>query len=54
MLPITIFNPYNRKLLTHSCVQINKIFDFFKVILKELDSKNDFYCNYVVLGKKKQ
>ncbi|CAD8144476.1 unnamed protein product [Paramecium pentaurelia] len=53
-LPITIFNPYNRKLLTHSCVQINKIFDFFKGILKELDAKNDFYCNYVVLGKKKQ
>ncbi|CAD8141718.1 unnamed protein product [Paramecium pentaurelia] len=54
MLPITIFNPYNRKLLTHSCVQINKIFDFFKIILKELDIKKDFYCNYVVLGKKKQ
>ncbi|CAK88180.1 unnamed protein product (macronuclear) [Paramecium tetraurelia] len=54
MLPITIFNPYNRKLLTHSCVQINKIFDFFKVILKELDAKKEFYCNYVVLGKKKQ
>ncbi|CAK58454.1 unnamed protein product (macronuclear) [Paramecium tetraurelia] len=53
-LPITIFNPYNRKLLTHSCVQINKIFDFFKLILKELDAKQDFYCNYVVLGKKKQ
>ncbi|CAD8059451.1 unnamed protein product [Paramecium sonneborni] len=54
MLPITIFNPYNRKLLTHPSVQINKIFDFFKVIIKEVDSKKDFYCNYVVLGKKKQ
>ncbi|CAD8135405.1 unnamed protein product [Paramecium pentaurelia] len=53
-LPITIFNPFNRKLLTNSCVHIGKIFDFFKVTLDQLEQKREFYCNYVILGKKKQ
>ncbi|CAD8053393.1 unnamed protein product [Paramecium sonneborni] len=53
-LPITIFNPLNRKLLTNTCVHIAKIFDFFKVALNQLDQRREFYCNYVILGKKKQ
>ncbi|CAD8139797.1 unnamed protein product [Paramecium pentaurelia] len=53
-LPITIFNPLNRKLLTSSCVHIDKIFDFFKLTLNLLEQKKEFYCNYVILGKKKQ
>ncbi|CAD8061344.1 unnamed protein product [Paramecium sonneborni] len=53
-LPITIFNPFNRKLLTNSCIHIDKIFDFFKVAINQLDQKKEFFCNYVILGKKKQ